>query len=119
MMKRRDLITLIGGAAAAWPLAARAQQPEKARRIEVLAGGYTQINHDGRVRIAAFLTALQGLGWTDGSNVRLAVRWPADDVERAKHDAAELVSLAPDVIVVAANPALAELQRLTKAIPIV
>ena len=115
---RRQFITLIGGAAA-WPLAAGAQEPGGMRRIGVLAGGYAQNNSEGQTRVAAFLNALQGLGWSDRRNVRLEIRWPADDVERAKRYAAELVSLAPDVIVVATNPALSELGGLTRAIPIV
>jgi putative tryptophan/tyrosine transport system substrate-binding protein len=89
------------------------------RRIGVLAGGYAQIDPEGQARVAAFLNALQELGWTDGRNIRLEVRWPGDDVERTQHDAAELVGLAPEAIVVATNPALAKLLLLTKAIPIV
>jgi putative tryptophan/tyrosine transport system substrate-binding protein len=116
---RRALVSALGGAAAAWPLAARAQQSERMRRIGVLVGGYAQTDLEGQTRVSAFLNVLQGLGWTDGRNITLEVRWPADDVERAKHDATELVSSSPDVIVVATNPALAELQQLTKAIPIV
>ncbi len=117
-MIRREFITLIGGAAA-WPLAVRAQQAERMRRIGVLPGGYAETDPEGQARVAAFLNTLQGLGWTNGRNVRVEMRWPADDVERAKGYAAELVGLVPDVIVVGANPALAELQRLTKAIPTV
>jgi putative ABC transport system substrate-binding protein len=118
-MKRRAFIALLDSAAASWPLAARSQQPDRVRRIGVLVGGYAQTDLEGQTRVAAFLNLLQGLGWTDGRNVALEVRRPADDMERGKHDAAELVGSSPDVIVVATNPALAELQQLSKAIPIV
>jgi putative ABC transport system substrate-binding protein len=114
-MKRRDFITLIG-AAAAWPIAARAQQP---RRIGVLISNYAQSDREGQARIAAFLDTLQRLGWTDGRNVRIEYRWEAGDIERIKASAAELVHSAPDVIAVSTGPALAELRRLTSTIPIV
>jgi putative ABC transport system substrate-binding protein len=119
-MKRRELITLLGGAAAMpsilWPLAARAQQP---RRIGVQMTAYAQTDREGQARIAAFLDTFQRLGWTDGRNVRIEYRWDAGDAERAKASAAELVHSAPDVILVVAGPALAELHRLTSTIPIV
>jgi putative ABC transport system substrate-binding protein len=115
-MKRRTFITLLGGAAAAWPLAARAQQP---RRIGVLMPSYSQTDREGQARITAFLDAFQKLGWTDGRNVRIEYRWDAGDVERAKVSAAESVHSAPDVIVVSAPTGLAELHRLTETIPIV
>ncbi len=114
-MRRREFITLLGGAAA-WPLAARAQQP---RRIGVLIANYSQTDREGQASIAAFLDTFQRLGWTDGRNVRIEYRWDAGDAERIKASAAELVHSAPDVIVVAGNPALAELHRLTSTIPIV
>jgi putative ABC transport system substrate-binding protein len=115
-MTRREFITLLGGAAAGWPLAARAQQP---RRIGVLISNYAQTDREGQARIAAFLDTFQRLGWTEGRNVRIEYRWDAGDAERAKASAAELVHSAPDVIVVVANAALAELHRLTSTIPIV
>ena len=74
-MKRREFITLLGGAAAAWPLAARAQQPERMRRIGVLMGAIAD-GPEGQARIAAFQQGLQQLGWTDGRNVRIDIRWP-------------------------------------------
>jgi ABC-type uncharacterized transport system substrate-binding protein len=95
-MNRRVFVTLLGGAAAAWPLAGRAQQPERMRRIGVL----LPADHpEGRARHAAFLQALQQLGWTDGRNVRIEARWSAGDASVTRKQAAELVALAPDVIV--------------------
>src|SRR5262249_51223993 len=117
-IKRREFITLLGGAAAAWPLAARAQQPERMRRIGMLIH-YSQTDREGQARIAAFLDTLQRLGWTDGRNVRIEYRWSAGDADREKASAAELVRSKLDVIVVAGWTALAELQRLTRTIPIV
>jgi putative tryptophan/tyrosine transport system substrate-binding protein len=95
-MKRRDFITLVGGAAVAWPLAARAQQPERVRRIGVLM--YLAADDvEGQARLAAFTEALKQLGWSDGRNVRIDTRWAtADDIRR---HAAELAALAPDVLV--------------------
>jgi putative ABC transport system substrate-binding protein len=115
-MRRRDFITLLGGTAAAWPLAARAQQP---RHVGVLMASYSQTDREGQARIAAFLDIFQRLGWTEGRNVRIDFRWGGGAGERAKASAAELVHSAPDVIVVMSNPALAELHRLTSTIPIV
>ena len=117
-LKRRDFITLLGGAAATWPLAARAQQPDRVRRIGMLML-YAQTDREGQARIAAFLDALQRLGWTDGRNVRFEYRWSAGEPGRERASAAELVHSKPDVIVVAGFTALAELQRLTSMIPIV
>jgi len=114
-MMRRQFITLLGGTAA-WPLAARAQQP---RRVGVLMAAYAQTDREGQARITAFLDTFQRLGWTDGRNVRIEYRWGAGDAERIKGSVTELVRLAPDVIVVATSPALTELQRLTSTIPIV
>ncbi len=118
-MRRREFMTLLAGAAAAWPLAARAQQPERMRRVGVLLAAYTQIDRAGQARIDAFRKGLQGLGWTDDRNVRFDYRWGDGSANRWKASAAELVQAAPDAIVVAGDPALTELQRLTKAIPIV
>jgi putative ABC transport system substrate-binding protein len=115
-MRRRQFITLLGGAAAMWPFAARAQQP---RRIGVLVANYAQTDREGQARIAAFLDTFQRLGWTEGRNVRIEYRWDAGDAERIKAWAAELVHSAPDLIVVATNAGLAELHRLTSTIPIV
>ena len=117
-MRRRDLITLLGGAAA-WPLAVRAQQREKMRRIGVLLAAYTQTDREGQTRIAAFLDTLGRLGWNDGRNIQIEYRWAAGDADRGKAFAAELVRSAPDVIVVNGYPALAELHRLTNMVAIV
>ena len=115
MIRRREFITLLGGTAA-WPLAARAQQP---RRIGVLMSAYSQTDREGQARIGAFLDTFQRLGWFDGRNVQIEYRWDAGDADRIKASAAELVHSAPDVIVVVAGPALVELQRITSMIPIV
>src|SRR6476660_8496074 len=107
-MRRREFITLICGAAAAWPFVARAQQ-DRVRRIGMLIL-YSQTDREGQARIAAFLDTLQRLGWTDGRNVRIEYRWIAGDVDREKASAAELVRSTPD---------LNELHRLTSTIPVV
>src|SRR5262245_50694920 len=118
-MRRRVFIKLLGGAAVAWPLAARAQQAERMRRIGVLVASYAETDREGQARVAAFLDTFRRLGWSDGRNVRIDLRGGAGDAGRSKVFAAELVRSAPDVIVVASSPALAELQRLTHTIPIV
>jgi putative ABC transport system substrate-binding protein len=117
-MRRREFIRLLGGATAAWPLGARAQQPDRVRRIGMLIH-YSQTDREGQTRIAAFLDTLQKLGWTDGRNVRIEYRWIAGDVGREKVLAAELVRSTPDLIVVSGLTALAELHRLTRTIPVV
>ena len=114
---RRRFITLLGGAAV-WPYAARAQQLDRVRRIGMLMQ-YSQADREGQTRIAAFLDALQRLGWTEGRNVRFDYRWSAGEPGRERASAVELVQSKPDVIVVAGFTALAELQRLTSMIPIV
>jgi len=117
-MRRRDFVTLLGGAAAAWPIVARAQQGDHMRRIGVL---HTPAADDseGQARSAAFLQGLQQLGWTDGRNVRIDTRWAAGDADRHRRYAAELVALAPDVILASGSPALMSLQQLTRTVPIV
>ena len=117
-MKRREFITLIGGATAAWPLAARAQQPERMRRIGVLMNTAAD-SADGQARFAEFLQGLQQLGWTDGRNVRLDVRWAAGDADRIRRYAAELVARTPDVILAYTSPIVAALQQATRTVPIV
>jgi putative ABC transport system substrate-binding protein len=97
-LKRRELIRLIGSAAAAWPLAARAQQPDRMRRIGVLMD-LAENDPEGQARIAAFLQGLQQLGWTDSRNVRIDTRWTAGDADRTRRQAAELIALAPDIVV--------------------
>src|SRR5215472_13738436 len=101
--RRREFVTLIGGVAAAWPLAARAQQGERMRRIGVLMN-VGESNPDGQARFAAFLQGLQQLGWTDARNVRLDVRWGGDDADRIRRGAAELVALSPDVLLANTGP---------------
>jgi putative ABC transport system substrate-binding protein len=93
-MKRREFITLLGGAAA-WPMAARAQQGEPIRRIGVLSGSGGADDPDPKERYAAFLQRLQQLGWIDGRNVRIDTRWPAGDADSIRKYAAELAALAP------------------------
>jgi putative ABC transport system substrate-binding protein len=103
-MKRRQFITLVGGAGA-WPLATQAQQPERMKRIGVLMANYQQTDREGQARVAAFLDTFQKLGWIDGRNVQIEYRWGAGDTDRGRASAAELVRSAPDVIVgVASNP---------------
>jgi putative ABC transport system substrate-binding protein len=114
-MKRREFILALGGAAAAWPLAARAQQPERMRRIGVLLG----TTASGPEPVPAFVQRLRELGWTDGGNVRLEYRAIAGNIDRFRTYAAELVTQAPDVILVQSNPGLAALQEITRSIPIV
>jgi putative ABC transport system substrate-binding protein len=116
-VKRREFITLLGGAAA-WPLAARAQQPERVRRIGVLMG-WSDMDLEYRARLAAFQEALARLGWMDGQGLRIDVRWTLGDPKRAQFLAKELVELKPDVILSASTPATAALQHETRTIPIV
>jgi putative ABC transport system substrate-binding protein len=116
-LKRRSFITLLGGAAAAWPLAARAQQPEQMRRVSVLMGP-AENDPEAQSEIAAFRQGLQKLGWT-GRNVRIAYRWAAGDANRMQTAARELVALQPDVILAVATPAVTALLGETRTIPIV
>ena len=117
-MRRRQFLGVLGGAVAAWPLVARAQQPERMRRIGVLMD-MTQDDADSAPRIAAFLRGLQQLGWTDGRNVRIDTRWAAGNPDLHRRYAAELVALAPDVILATASPTVAALQAATRTVPIV
>ncbi len=117
-MKRRGFITLLGGAAAAWPLAARAQEPDRVKRIGVLLG-HAADDSESQARNTAFLRGLSELGWTVGRNVRIDYRWAAGDADNIRKYAAELVALAPDVILGAGNPIVAALQQATGTVPIV
>jgi ABC-type uncharacterized transport system substrate-binding protein len=115
-VKRREFITLVS-AAAAWPLAARAQQ-ERMRRIGALVNTAAD-SADGQARFAAFVHGLQQLGWTDGRNARLDVRWAAGDPERIRRYAAELVALAPDVILASGGTTLGPLRQVSRTVPTV
>jgi putative ABC transport system substrate-binding protein len=115
-MKRREFITLLGGAAS-WPLAARGQQA-RTRRIGVLLP-YAADDREGQARLTAFRQALAELGWSDGGNVRIETRWGAGDPDRYRQYAAELVALAPDVVLAVTTAVVAVLQRETRSVPIV
>ena len=115
-MKRREFIAGLGSAAA-WPLAARAQQDERVRRIGLLS--FDENDPGQKRRLSAFTQALADLGWTDGRNVRMDVRWGGGDNNRTRALAHDLVGLQPDVIVTSATPATVALQRETRTIPIV
>jgi putative tryptophan/tyrosine transport system substrate-binding protein len=117
-VKRREFITLLGGAAAAWPLAARGQQAERVRRIGVLMN-LASDDAEGQARLAAFHQGLQQLGWTVGRNVQIDYRWSAGNADYIRKFAAELVALAPDVIVSTGSPSVAVLQQATRSVPIV
>jgi putative ABC transport system substrate-binding protein len=117
-MRRREFITLIGGAAALWPLAARAQQPDKVRRIGVLMS-MAESDPEGQAHLAAFTQALSELGWTRGRNLQMEVRWGGADINRIRTFAKELAALQPEVIVSQGTPVTAALQRETRTIPIV
>jgi putative ABC transport system substrate-binding protein len=117
-MRRREFITLLGGAAATWPLAARAQQPERMRRIGVLMP-LAANDPEGQARVAVFAQGLQGLGWTIGRNVRIDIRWSAGDADEIRKNAAELIALAPDVILANGASAIGPLLQATRTVPIV
>ena len=117
-MKRRDFISLVGGAAVAWPLPLSAHQPERMRRIGIIlpaaadAAGF-------QARVGAFLQALALLGWTDGRNVRIDTRWATNNATEIRRHAAELAALAPDVILAHANSTVGALLQATRSVPIV
>jgi putative ABC transport system substrate-binding protein len=117
-MNRREFITLLGGAAAAWPLAARAQQPERMRRIGVLVGS-VETDLESQARVAAFERGLQTLGWIAGRNVHLDYRFGSADSELIQKYAAELVGMMPDVILANSPQVLRALSQRTSTIPIV
>ena len=116
-MRRREFLGVLGGAAA-WPLAVRAQQPDRMRRIGVLMDMALN-DTDASPRTAAFLRGLQQLGWTEGRNVRIDTRWSAGNADLQRKYAAELVALAPDVILATASPTVAALLAVTRTVPIV
>jgi putative tryptophan/tyrosine transport system substrate-binding protein len=118
MIQRREFITLIGGVAVAWPLAARAQQPERMRLIGVLTG-LAADDPDAQARYAAFVKGLQQLGWTDGRNVRIDTRWGWGDADNIRKHAAELAALLPDVILGSGSASVGSLLQATRTVPIV
>jgi len=117
-MRRREFITLLCGAATTWPLAALAQQPERVRRIGVLMG-YAESDRAAQSWLAAFRGALTKLGWTEGRNLRIELRWSADDPDRMRTLAKELVDLRPDAILGATTPVVGALAHETRTISIV
>src|SRR5262249_8488916 len=117
-MQRRQFIAVFGGAAAQWPLVARAQQREQIARIGVLMSAAAE-DPEGQSRFAAFRQALQKLGWAEGQNVRIDVRWAAAEAALERKFASELVSLTPNVILATASPTVAALQSVTRTVPIV
>jgi putative ABC transport system substrate-binding protein len=117
-MRRREFITLLGGAAVSWPLMARAQRPSHVRRIGVLMSTAAD-DSLGQARSAAFVQGLQQSGWEVGANVRIDYRWGAGDTERFRRYAAELVALAPDVILATAASIVGDLQQASRTVPIV
>src|SRR5262245_232255 len=116
-MKRREFITLLGGATA-WPLAARAQPRERMRHIGVLMP-FAEDNPVGQARLAAFLEGLRQLGWADGRNVRIDSRWGAGDASLTRTYARELVASGPDVVMAVSSGAVAPLREATRSVPIV
>jgi len=117
-MRRRDFILGLGGTAAAWPFAANAQQPERIRRIGVLVGASADVM-DAQARRAVFVQALQQLGWTDGRNVLIDTRWGSANPDDIRIFAAELIGLAPDVILASGNAPVERLLQATRIVPIV
>ena len=115
-MRRRDFITLLGGAVAGWPLAARAQ--ESVRRIGVLMA-YAETDSEAQAYVAAFREGLQKLGWTEGRNIELVSRWAALDLEAMQRFAKELVALQPDLILSHSTPTTVALLQQTRTIPII
>ena len=117
-MRRREFITLLGGAAAAWPLAARAQQAEGMRRVGILMNRRAD-NAQGRDEVRAFQKALEKLGWSDGHNVWIDVRWGENNVDRERQYATELVALTPDVVLASGALGVTALQHIRRSLPIV
>jgi putative tryptophan/tyrosine transport system substrate-binding protein len=118
MMKRREFVTLLGGASAAWPLALCAQQPERMRRVGVLEPIAVD-DPEALARVTAFAQGLQQLGWTASRNVRIDYRWGAGDADRIRQQVAELTALAPDAILTVGASTTAPMLRATRTVPIV
>ena len=117
-MQRRDFVALLGGAAASWPLAARAQQAVRTRRIGMLMFSAAD-DPESPARVAAFAQGLQEFGWTIGRDVRIDYRWGASNEESARPVAAELVALMPDILVATTGSTVRALQQVTRTVPIV
>jgi putative ABC transport system substrate-binding protein len=117
-MRRRDFINVIASAVVAGPLAAHAQQSEQKRRIGVLLNR-VENDPEGLARLTAFRQGLQKLGWNEGGNVQIDIRWGADDADRERKYAAELIALAPDILLASGTLSVAALQHLTRSVPIV
>jgi putative ABC transport system substrate-binding protein len=117
-VKRREFISLLGGAAVAWPLAARAQQPSGMRRIGVLTA-YSESDPEAQARVRAFREELQKLGWTEGRNIRIDARWATSDAALMQRFAQELVALQPELILSSSRPTTAALLHQTRTIPII
>jgi ABC-type uncharacterized transport system substrate-binding protein len=117
-VKRREFITLLGGTAAAWPLAARAQQRERIRRVGVLTP-FAADNAEGQARLTAFAQAMQQAGWTPGQNLHLDYRWGDGKPDSMRKHAADLAELAPDVIFANSSAAVSPLLQVTRTVPIV
>jgi putative ABC transport system substrate-binding protein len=117
-MKRREFVTLLGGTALAWPLAVRAQQPERMRRIEVLVSSAVEDSY-GQARVSGFRESLAKEGWTEGHNVKIDTRWGITDRSRAQELAKEIVALGPDLILTQGSPITQALKQATTAIPVV
>jgi putative ABC transport system substrate-binding protein len=117
-MRRRDVVTLLGGVAAAWPLAARGQQGERMRRIGVLMNRSAS-DPQGQARVAAFKETMQQRGWSEDRNIQIDVRWGEDDFDLEQKNAAQLIALAPDVIFASGTLSVAALRRLNRTAPIV
>jgi len=117
-MRRRDILAVVGGAAA-WPLVARTQPSGRAWRVGVLPTGYRKTGQEGQTRVAAFIDTFGKLGWSDGSNVHIDVRWPGNEIDQIRAEAIALAESGPDVFVVSSNAALTALRKYGKATPIV
>jgi putative tryptophan/tyrosine transport system substrate-binding protein len=117
-LKRREFITLLGGAGAAWPFIARSQPADRIRRVGILMH-VTENDPDGQARLTAFVQRLKELGWEEGRNLRIDIRWGPDDPDRYPRQAAELVAMGPDILVAPTSFTLAPLQRATRSVPIV
>ena len=117
-MRRREFITLVGGAGVAWPFAARAQQASTTKRVAILIN-LQEGDPEGQARLNAFLQGLRTSGWTQGNNLQTDIRWGAGNPERMRKYAAELVALSPDIILAASSTAVDAVQRATRTVPIV